>query len=486
MSVTLHKRLMRACLAAIFFLVAGAVSAQEFIPVKTKDIKESPQVFWAKGIVFRDVLSAYPKSKSLSIDGRRVTLFRTEALGDVYADKDLLETLKSLEIGGEYLFSGSVGQTKGGFFSGSGEYVVIVQHVIKPEADSSTVAEKLAELNLVNSSNAYNQIFMALGQIMKAVEGDAYALANSEGITLKEMFDPANPRIDKLSTSVRKILRDVEEDNKMPTEELFVRIIISLIATDLGFAEPAAPAYKPEDTGISAEESAVIEAPALVDPDMTKDAWDLSATNPAPVAEESTVEPAQTEAVAPAAIAEEVPAVSATAEEKIDVISEQPIAVETEPVIPVEEAPVAAEEMTEGGIVQDAPVVDSGSVVVPAEAPAEEAAVSAEDAVSEEAAPVAAEDAVSVEAMESPEPVTVTEETITPVEEVVQPITETIVEETVITETTGKDTSKPDTPKKKRKKKAKVEEVVPETTETPAPAAAAQDEIDYSAPVRIR
>lgn len=512
--------LMRRIIITIsLFLIATTVysraQSKDFIPVNVEDIKKNPQVFWAKGIVFRAVLDEIPKSRVVKIDGRDVIQFKTKELGDVYAELIVAEEIKNLELGEEYLFSGVIGQTKRTFFGGGGDYFAIIQKVAKPIADGSLARKSIADLKLKDTTNIYNMVFITLDQIMRAVEKDMFATVNSQGLTVQQMFDPGKPQLDKMKTSVRKILREVEENSKLPLEEYFVSLIISIMALQHGYVEQANEEFHPDDITAEESSSAITDQDLeIIDSKVTKDDWDLS-EKPATVPE--VMETFAAEAAAADASAEAVTQEAVVEEQSVPEVVEDVVPEpEAEPV----ESPdvnssesVMPSEMTEvSDAGADSPTADpvASIEVVP------EAVIAVEDVHVEAAGTEEADATVSHEVADeemwgvSATPVAINDE-IPAKSEPVASSTETIVEtsevnveipaEPVIEETTEivdspvaaeiatepaqeeKPPVKKPAKKKKSEKKKQVEEITPDVAPvTNSP----QDEIDYVKPMRVR
>lgn len=482
-------------------VTASLTQAQkpEYAPVDVEVIKASPQMFWAKGIVFRDVLKQHPDGKSTKIDGRRAIKFKTENLGEVYCEPGVAEQIRNLELGQEYLFAGVVGQRKSRFF-GRGKYLAIIQQVTAQNTDASLVPDAISGLNLKNSTNIYNMVFVTLDQIMRAVEKDMFAAANSQGISIQQMFDPAKPQLDRVKTSIRKVLRETEEQSKLPMEEYFISLIVSLMALQHGYTEPAPTSFIP-DTGGSTSEAYVAEEPVTSsEPQITRESWDLSekeanadaASAPAPEPETVPGAPDEAEAgdaaggaeaevspvVAPAESAdienagiEEVTIEEAVVEEDVELMTRQP-----EPVNAPGPA-IDSGNLDEATNAVSSPVEDddfwgvtpSGDTIVEG------------DSVS---APVAGEVPVAMDVVAPVEtaPTVETPET----ESVVEQPADAAVNPALLETESEVVPEKPKKPAKKKKTAKKKPVTVEKEVEITTPTVPEQDEIDYSKPIRVK
>jgi len=535
MTELMRRIIFTVSLVLIATTISSRAQSKEFIPVDVEDIRKNPQVFWAKGIVFRAVLDEIPKNRLLRIDGRDVVQFKTKQLGDVYAEVSVADQIKGLELGKEYLFSGVIGQTERKFFGGGGDYFAIIQKVAEPIADGSTVRSSIADLNLKDTTNIYNMVFITLDQIMRAAEKDMFASVNSQGLTVQQVFDPAKPQLDKVKTSVRKILREVEENSKLPLEEYFVTLIIAIMAHQQGYTEPVPAVFLPDAMTEEVVPATAGQDTEIVDPLLTKDAWDLSekggevtpvpavepdATNvvtnevvPDEIIVDQTVpEMMESEALEPAADDMDVlanedanSAISPQSDEMIETAVEEPssAAVTTtadapEPAInpeAVDAMPTETEEAVgavvlemndddfwgvtpdSDGVIDQAPAeVESAS---PVDAPVE-IEIDEESNTIESTPEVIAPEPITMVAPEAP----VVEESVA-AEVVLEPVA------TVTNPAPEKVTAKKPAKKKKTEKKKPVEEKVEEpkpVVEEPAnpDPISRQDEIDYSKPMRVR
>jgi len=224
--------------AAAWMIDSPVARAQDYVPVQISDIKNSPQRYWAKGIVFRDVLTEAPQKKRRSIDDRDVTRFYTEQIGELYAEDGVLETLRALPVDREYLFAGTVGQR-------GRNYYVVVQRVAGQVDPELNFQEQLRALNLANPTNVYNMAIQTLFGIMREVEADLTGYAAPQNLEVGQLFDVNSEHYGRISTSVRNVLRRVEDQSKMPSSEFLVNLIISMMAVQRGHGEAAQADYQP-------------------------------------------------------------------------------------------------------------------------------------------------------------------------------------------------------------------------------------------------
>jgi hypothetical protein len=398
------KNVIRGIFSALILICVlsfHSASAQEYVPTEVKDIKENPQRFWAKGIVFRDTLKSFPDNRTLKIDNRVGVRFFTEELGEMYVPSEMVDVVNKLTLGSQYLFSGTVAQR-------GREYYVIVKEAATVAETLMQVPEIMESINLNNPTSEYNRVIATLETIMKDVRQELFAYATANNITIKELFDRDGEHRSKVIGSVRTNLRKIEERSKMPSQEFLVSLIVSFMAVQQGYVEPSATVYQPEQSVVSdnTDNQEIISENTPTQEmgeEISKGDWDLSSTS-AP-AESVTVEE-----VAPVA----------------DVVDDaMPAEITTEELVPVEKEIEVIE--TDGDATITEPVEQSPDAeVVPAVPVAEELNVE-EAAVIEE--PVA-EPEVETDA----EVVAVTPDEIVEPELIVEPTGDVVVEEILVGE----------------------------------------------------
>jgi len=236
------------------------LQAQDVPAVKADELKKSPQKFWASFFVFEDVLDQHPGNSTISIDDVEYTRFETKTIGTVYAESQIVDSLRGLDVGKPYLFVGTVNQKGGALFGlfGGSKFVVIVKEVSQPKQDSINITGRIPELELQLTTNRVNQTFARLDELFKEVQKDMLGFANSQGITIEEVFGGAYR--DKVAASVRTALRRYEEKNRGNSQEFFVDVIVSMMAVQHGFGEARQAEYIPDE--IAPSEPVTLEEPA--------------------------------------------------------------------------------------------------------------------------------------------------------------------------------------------------------------------------------
>jgi len=447
------------------------VNAQDYFATDVKDIKSSPQRYWAKGIVFRDTLVEQPQRRTLSIDNRTVTRFVTEQLGEVYAEKEAVELLNNLAPGVEYLFSGTVGQR-------GRRYYTVVRSVSAYRQDTENIPALLGDVNLLNTTNQFNRVFIVLDGVMKDVHKDLFGFATANNIKLEEMFGRTEHR-DKVAASIRSALRRFEENSKTTSQEFFVSIIISMLALQYGYVEQVPASYEAEPPASSELDSL---PDSDVDDEVGPESWDIPdeqiQTEPAPMEEPAPpasgmIESQPVEIIEDAAVVEPVEVVeeSMAVEMGVDLLETE----ETEPIVDeawLEVPPVVEETISEPVAVEEIDVsteVFSDSTEIEEElldtaVPEADAAMAEETEVEMETSSAAPAEEEALPEIVSPELEVVAEPEVEIVPDPAPAVVETVI--VVEPELDTNETRAVESEKTK-----------------PAPG---KDEIDYSRPVRLR
>jgi hypothetical protein len=339
---TIHAAAIGACVLAM----ALPVRAQEYVPVDVNDVKVSPQRFWARGIVFRDVLKEHPGDRTLKIDGRTLTRLSTEKLGDVYAEEPLLTRIAHSPLDTEYLFSATISQReKKSFliFGGGRKYIVTLRDMTDVSGSAASLPDQLANINRGLTTNIYNRVFASLESIMADVQKDLFAYATSQNIPIETVFDVNAGHMAKVTSSIHAALRRAEQNSKTPVQEYLVNLIVAMMAMQNGYVEPAPQVYVPE---------ALPDEPSVIDTNaLDASSWDLSVSTEPEPAPEPEVEPEPTveSEPAPETAAEiDVEPVAEPALEEVvveEAVMEEPAASESIENIEQEPTAVAAPEV---------------------------------------------------------------------------------------------------------------------------------------------
>jgi len=362
-------RLLRALgLTVIVSLAVLPVSAQDYVPAEVAQLKASPQRFWARGVVFRDILKEAPGDRPLRLDNRTFYRFVTVELGEVYAAEEAVEPLRAATPGDAYLFSGTVSQR-------GRQYYYIIRSIEPVKIDVASVVQQIEEINRGITDNPYNRVFIALEGIMADIQKDLFAYATARKIPVRELFDPAAGHMGKVQSSIHSALRRAEEKSRTPSQEYLVSMIVAMMAMQNGYVEAKPDTFVPDETAP--------ETPAVLDetaPAVSEEDWDLidQPLTEDPAAVEPAVETEPTLDEEP--VMETEPAAETDVEPSPDMLEEAPAAPAETP-DPTSDEPVVeqAVESTEPAAVEPAAeivpetipeaVADEPAADVPAEAP---------------------------------------------------------------------------------------------------------------------
>lgn len=302
------KQLRRTAVAAAWaaaFFAALPAAAEDYDPVAAKTLADNPQRYWARGVVFKDVLLERATSQAVQLDKQRTYPFRTKTVGECYVDEKLRTVLNDLETGKEYIFSGTVFHRKGGWRREE-RFFVVVNGVVTTARQLETLGVEIERVMAVSTTGVYAASFRGLEEILTKAQELMLPYARSENIELRDMLDPASPHFDKASQAIRNAMFERENTSKTPSLEFFVQLLTAFLALKEGAAIEAPAAVDLPPAEAPAEESVVPdimappgaetpppEAPAPAEPPIT---LDVPAEEIAAPAEEPPPAPAEVNA----------------------------------------------------------------------------------------------------------------------------------------------------------------------------------------------
>ena len=469
-------RLHRLFMILLLSLVATSrLRADEYITVDPGELKSNPQAFWARGIVFSDIVENVNGGEPVKLGDKRYSPMQTRLIGTCYLDPELEGGAASLQTGQEYAFSGSVYQKDGGFFSSKRQfYVVIKRATLSAKGAGVLTPEQLSALAATTRTNIYTEPLRVLDDVVAQALRELQAYCSASNIPIQEVFDPQSRHAPRLIQSVRQAIYNQENKSRVPAVEYLVTLVASFMANQQGLLTPPAPVPEPV---VVAEPPAVIpaeEAGAIEPEPQPEPVPEIEAPSADVLPPVETIEPSES---LPEPVVEEPPAETQMATEPEPVVVE-PIVV-TEPEPPTEPAPIEVAP----DILLEQPVAP------PIEEPAAVEAVT--EVVELDAMPLVDPVSSAVESAPAPEPVAPVIEEMPPVEVVTEPVAEPVPEEvapprrnSTLPAATLKLPAAPDTEKTKKIKKKKASEPAP-APETPAKKPSLLD-ADPSAPVPLR
>lgn len=333
-------RFYRLCLVlALAWTLIPRAHAEEYITVESASLKSNPQTYWARGIVFSDVLESIPGGKSVKLGERSYLPIQTRILGTCYIDASLEDAVKQLKLGEEYVFAGSVYQKDSGIIFSKRRFYVVIKRVsaaIKKTGDLAPALQEALARSL--AEGPYAATLQNLNGLLASAQKELQAYCASSNLDIKAVFEPGSPHAHRAQQTVRQALFELENRTKTPTAEYAVSLVTTFLAVQNGALAPA-PAPVP------------VEPPALTNEPAV-----------APTVEVLPVEPAAEPEPAPIS---ETPAVEVVAPEAEP--ATEPEAVPVEPIPEATLEPVV-EPAPEAAVLETPVVVETEAMAAPAEA----------------------------------------------------------------------------------------------------------------------
>jgi len=208
----------------------GRLYAEDFRTVAAGDLKSNPKQYWATGIIFKDVLTAYPAGKKIQIENEDFVAFQTRTLGVCYADAPLAAALMALPLDREYLFRGTVLTRSRNF------YVVARRAAASFESldgDKAAILESMAG-SLPRAGSGDDSLNALLAEAYKAY----FSYAEDIGVDVQQLFN-RNPRYEeKLLSLIGEATRTVERQKRTTSQAILSRVILEILAARYGQETP--------------------------------------------------------------------------------------------------------------------------------------------------------------------------------------------------------------------------------------------------------
>jgi len=339
---------------------SAVAKADEYVKIEAAELKANPQTYWARGIIFSDILESQPTAEEIKLGDNKYYPVQMRTLGTCYVDASLKETVAALKLGDEYIFAGSVYQKEGGFFSSKRRFFVVIKRVTAAvkEADKMAVV-LMGGIPKLGTNDPFAQPLHLLSEVLTSAQRELQAYCASSNIEISAVFTPGSPHAAKAVQAVRQSLYALENKTKVPTMEYAVSLVTSLLAAHNGGLQPAvepAPVVVPEPVPAAPEVVVGPEAQPEKQPEVFPEMLPEPTPEPEPM---PTIEP----------VPEAIPAPEA----RPDVVLAPEPAIEALPMqveIPVaEESPVSTEvvETTDEAIAElvPEPVVEQVPKAIP-------------------------------------------------------------------------------------------------------------------------
>jgi hypothetical protein len=219
-------------------LAPRGFAADKYEPVDAKELATAPQRYWAAPVVFTDTLVAYPGKDYTRVSDIDYFKFKTATIGDCYAPKRLLVTLKELKLKKDYSFVGTVLQ-KGG------KYYVIAQTLNITVTDVSELPKSLADVIRANSNAVFDATFKRMEVLLRGVQTELIASAKDKNLDVSSYYDPLSKDRDIPAQVVRAgVMSMADQLNNTPTD-ILVDFLVAILARESGSTSTVSSAAAP-------------------------------------------------------------------------------------------------------------------------------------------------------------------------------------------------------------------------------------------------
>ena len=285
------NRLLAAVLVATLLpLIELQAAPEEFNFVELEELQNAPHRHWARGVVFKDVLTAKPGGRTIEVDDRRYVPFATRTL-DCYVDVEDETMFKSLKKGKEYLFSGTV-------IHGKRKYLIAVSSVEETIADNippEKVKEALTppapdpnDTSTTVSTETLPKHLRTINELMETALTSMYVYTKEQDIALAELFNPDSEHSKRGMDTIRSTVRSMQKEGKTTSEEVLASLLRDMLE------ERYAPEMKDANRKDATAEPKPLKEEAAPQPlEVTKEAMDdTKASSPEePVVEITSIDP---------------------------------------------------------------------------------------------------------------------------------------------------------------------------------------------------
>ncbi len=247
-------------LATISMLIAGLfvvavvttdaqVSRDRYVVVRARELAETPQRYWSRGVVFEDVLEDV-SGRGRRAGGRSFGQIETEVIGRCYVDDAIMDQVQGLRKGRRYLFAGTVlSETRRGFLfiRPSVRYFVAIDSV---ERLSDDVDADLLEAFIDQDPD--RPAFRNIQKALTRAQNELVAFAQGEEVDIGTLFEPRAETMDKAAEVSRVAVREIERELGITSTEMLGLLVRELLVAQYLEGEP--PAVPPREEPKEIEE----------------------------------------------------------------------------------------------------------------------------------------------------------------------------------------------------------------------------------------
>ena len=309
----LYMRYVRLGWAVLALAFCGVARADEYNKVTTAELRDNPKSYWARGIVFSDVLEAVPEAKQEKIGDRRYLPVQLRALGTCYVDVDLEEKLRGLTVGDEYVYAGSVYQQDSGVFFSKSKFYVVIKRISKPIKGTEDLVAVIREaLSERLAESPYAAPFRSLNEVLASAQKELEAYSATSNLQVEALFAADSLHANRVGQAVRQALVEQERSSRIPIPAFTVNLVTALLAirngaltsTEPPTVEAPAPVTEPEAVPQAEPQPEMPAAPETV----VMQPEPVAEPEPAPAVVPAEPAPAAPEEIAPEAAPAEVEA----------------------------------------------------------------------------------------------------------------------------------------------------------------------------------
>ena len=242
-----------------------AFGQSEYKMVAASALVSNPQNFWARGIVFHDILVSAPQEgSSLKIDGKLYKALVLKTVGSCYIENSLVPLARELPLDRRVVFKGTVLQSVSSWFFGKKIYLVIItgfEAAVDTDKLSDNFEKMYNRMDQVPPKGSTQALTSLLAEIQTALS--TYACANN--VEVSQLLSDDAEASKKALGVIYDSIHDLELKNKTTSAEILASYILTFLRAEYSKEEaPAEPAKAP--ASIPAPAPAIAPEPAKTEP----------------------------------------------------------------------------------------------------------------------------------------------------------------------------------------------------------------------------